>query len=283
MQVIKDNTKLNRLIRNYKQKGKSIGFVPTMGALHEGHLSLIQKARKERNIVVVSIFVNPIQFGPKEDLNTYPRTYKKDVQMCRSAGVDFIFYPEADAMYPADYLTYVEVYDLPDRLCGKFRPGHFRGVTTIVLKLFNIVMPDTAYFGLKDYQQYVIIKKMIKDLNLPVQIKGLPTIREKDGLAKSSRNKYLSPAERSSALKLSKALFDARDLIIHKEKDLKKVKNCMYKILLSDNNIKKRNIDYISLIEPDTLSEKDKITLPVVIALAVRIGKTRLIDNIIIE
>ncbi len=280
MKVIRKAKQMQREMKNLKCQGKKIGFIPTMGALHEGHLSLIRKARLETEIVVVSIFVNPTQFGRGEDYKEYPRDFKSDKKKCEMAGVDYIFYPEVEEMYPEPYYTYVEVEKLQEPLCGKFRPGHFRGVTTIVTKLFNIVMPDIAYFGFKDYQQYVIIKQMVKDLNIPVKIKGLPIVREKDGLAMSSRNKYLTPEERKEATLLYKSLLKARELIKKGEKNPSRIKEEMKKILLSGKIIKLEKIDYISIVDPATLEELKKVDRECIIALAVRIGKARLIDNI---
>ncbi len=280
MKVIRKAKQMQREMKNLKCQGKKIGFIPTMGALHEGHLSLIRKARLETEIVVVSIFVNPTQFGKGEDYKEYPRDFKSDKKKCEMAGVDYIFYPEVEEMYPEPYYTYVEVEKLQEPLCGKFRPGHFRGVTTIVTKLFNIVMPDIAYFGFKDYQQYVIIKQMVKDLNIPVKIKGLPIVREKDGLAMSSRNKYLTPEERKEATLLYKSLLKARELIKKGEKNPSRIKEEMKKILLSGKIIKLEKIDYISIVDPATLEELKKVDRECIIALAVRIGKARLIDNI---
>ena len=282
--IIKSPQKLQNLVSSYKKKNKKIGFVPTMGALHKGHLSLIKKARKETDIVVVSIFVNPTQFGPNEDFKSYPRTFKEDIKLCKEYNVDIIFYPSVNTLYPDNYLTYVSVEKLSNFLCGKFRPGHFKGVATIVAKLFNIVSPDIAYFGLKDYQQYIIIKKMVRDLNFNIKIKGCPTIREKDGLALSSRNKYLSPEERKEATLLSKSLFTIKKLIQEKKiKSVDKVKNKILDILLSGNIIQKKDIDYIEIVDAESLEEKKDLKGKFVIALAVRIGKARLIDNIIIK
>ncbi len=263
-------------------KKQSIGFVPTMGALHEGHVSLIKRARKENDILIVSIFVNPIQFGMNEDFKTYPRTFKQDNPICKQNGVDYIFYPDAKQMYPDNFCTHVEVSSLSDLLCGKTRLGHFRGVATVVMKLLNIVIPSRVYFGLKDYQQYKIIKKMVDDLNINVDIIGVPTVREKIGLAMSSRNKYLSPLEKDEATLLSLSLFYAKSLIKSGEKNLRIIKKNIFRILLSGKLIKPKNIEYISIIDPDTLEEVKKIQKSLVIALAVRVGQTRLIDNVII-
>jgi len=277
--VVNNPTQMRNELENWRKKGKKIGFVPTMGALHNGHISLIKKARKDNDIVVVSIFVNPTQFGPDEDYEKYPRPFKNDFNKCKEHKVDYIFHPTVRSMYPKDYLTYVEVKELSGLLCGKYRPIHFKGVTTIVLKLFNIVQPTTAYFGLKDYQQYIIIKKMVQDLNLDIKIQGMPIVREKDGLALSSRNQYLSGEDRKKALRLYKALVTAKKLIIDGERNTKIVKKIIYRILVIKKGIKRRNIDYIDIVNPDNLKSLDYIEKRCLIALAVWIGKARLIDN----
>jgi len=263
-----------------RRRIETIGFVPTMGALHEGHLSLIRKARKENARVVVSIFVNPAQFGKNEDFKRYPRNLRQDALLCQKEGVDILFSPLAKEMYPVNYKTYVQVKDLSDCLCGKFRPGHFKGVATVVIKLFNIVAPDTAYFGQKDAQQAVIIRKMAEDLNLSVKIIVLPTLRDKDGLAMSSRNIYLNKNERKHALSLYKSLHSARGLIQKGERSPERVIRAIRKMIAID---KAPRIDYISIVDPDTLMPLDKITNNSLIILAVWIGKTRLIDNVIVR
>jgi len=278
-----------KLIRKIKQmslfskeailRGKSIGFIATMGALHEGHLSLIRCARKENDIVVLSIFINPIQFGPKEDLRKYPRDLKQDVLLSKKAGVDIIFCPGIKEMYPDDYKTYVAVEGLSDKLCGKFRPGHFKGVATVVIKLFNIVSPNIAYFGQKDAQQSIIIQKMVRDLNLPVKIKVLPTIREIDGLAMSSRNAYLSPLERKEALVLYLALRLAKKLIKQGNKNSADIIRQMKQMI---EKKKAAKVQYIALVDLSELKPKNIIKDNILIALAVWVGKTRLIDNTII-
>jgi pantoate--beta-alanine ligase len=259
---------------------QTIGFVPTMGALHKGHLSLIRKARKENDIVVVSIFVNPIQFGPKEDFRQYPRNLKQDAQLCRKEGVDIIFSPKAKDMYPEGFNSYIEIKDLSGVLCAKFRPGHFKGVATVVAKLFNIVQPDIAYFGQKDAQQAIIIKKLVCDLNMPVSIKVMPTVREEDGLAMSSRNIYLNQYERKDAAILYQALNLARDLIRGDRVDSLDIIRKMRQLI---NKRRRTRIQYISIVDLQNLRPVDKIKNKVLIALAVWIGKMRLIDNIIIE
>ncbi|NPA16974.1 MAG: pantoate--beta-alanine ligase [Aquificae bacterium] len=269
---------MRETVKSLKKEGKSIGFVPTMGYLHEGHVSLIRCSRKDNDITVVSIFVNPIQFGKNEDLDRYPRDLERDIEICKREGVDYLFYPDVRQMYPEGYSTYVVVEGLTEGLCGAFRPGHFKGVTTVVMKLFNIVQPDRAYFGKKDYQQYVVIKKMVEDLNMDVQIIGCPIIREEDGLAMSSRNKYLSPEERESALSLSRALFTAKEIFEKGETDPEKIKQKMRQIIQSYPHI--RDIQYIEIVDPKTLQPKKRVEKGDVIALAVYVGDTRLIDNI---
>ncbi|MGC9168562.1 MAG: pantoate--beta-alanine ligase [Desulfurella sp.] len=256
---------------------KSIGFVPTMGYLHEGHLSLIQKARSQNDIVVVSIFVNPLQFAPNEDFNTYPRDFEKDRILCEQNGVDVIFYPGYEEMYPQSYQTYVEVSFLSKPLEGKSRPTHFKGVTTIVLKLFNIIKPTRAYFGKKDAQQLIIIKKMVEDLNLDVEIVPCEIERDIDGLALSSRNVYLNAKERSQAVCLKKALDKAKELIDAKIYDSQTIIQNMKDVI---NSYDLARIDYISINSTDCLSELKEVVLgKTLISLAVFFGKTRLIDN----
>ncbi|HAX62355.1 MAG TPA: pantoate--beta-alanine ligase [Elusimicrobia bacterium] len=279
MRIFTNPAKLQNYIKNIKLKDKTVGFVPTMGALHQGHISLIRRARKENDIVAVSIFVNPSQFGPNEDLKKYPRPFEKDVKSCKSEGADVIFAPPPKDMYPENYLTYITVEKLSALMCGKFRHGHFRGVATIVAKLFNIVQPDRAYFGLKDFQQSVIIKKMVTDLNFPVKIIVCPLVREKDGLALSSRNVYLSCEERKRALSLSRSLQNAKNLIEYKNvKSAKKIISEMKKMILPNTD----KIDYIEIRDAETLEEIKYIKKKVVIAVAVFVGKTRLIDNIVV-
>ncbi len=279
MRIVSSLKTIRTLTERLKIKGKSIGFVPTMGALHEGHLSLIRQAHEENDIVVVSIFVNPIQFGPKEDYRRYPRNLKLDTQLCEKVGTDVIFYPDAQQMYPGSYKTYVEVYDLSDVLCGKFRFGHFKGVATVVNKLFNIVSPDIAYFGQKDAQQAIIIKKMAEDLNIPVRIKIMSTIREKDGLAMSSRNTYLNKDERQDATVLYEALILAKNLIRQCNADSSDIIKKMRQLI---NKKKSANIQYVSIVDPKDLKPIDKIRDKVLVVLSVWIGKIRLIDNIVI-
>ena len=280
MKIIDTIPRMSTLVKMLKKEGKSIGFVPTMGYLHEGHLSLFKTAKKHTDLVVVSIFVNPIQFGPKEDIDKYPRDFKRDEELSRSAGVDVIFYPSEKDMYPENYKTFVFVEGLTETLCGISRPGHFKGVTTVVAKLFNIVRPDMAYFGQKDAQQAVIIKKMVKDLNMDIDVKVLGIVREKDGLAMSSRNVYLSPDERKDAAILYKSLTKAESLIKAGERETKKITKMMEETIQKTPTAK---IDYISIVDTGNLKDVNVISGEILIALAVFIGKTRLIDNIIVK
>ena len=280
MKILRDIKKMQALASGIKKRSESIGFVPTMGALHEGHLSLMRLARQENDYVIVSIFVNPVQFGPREDFKKYPRSLQRDSLLCKNQGVDFIFYPQLDSMYPADYKTYVSVEGLSQRLCGHFRPGHFRGVVTVVTKLFNIVQPMRAYFGQKDAQQVTVIKKMVSDLNIPVQIRVLPTLREDDGLAMSSRNSYLSQAERIQARVLFQALCLAKDLIRKGNHNPASIIAKMRRLIKEK---KSASIQYIFAVDPQTLEPVKKIKGKVLVVLAVYIGETRLIDNIVVN
>ncbi len=277
MIIIKESKIIQKELIELKKKNKKIGFVPTMGALHQGHISLIREAKKENDIVVVSIFVNPKQFGPNEDFSKYPRLHEQDSALCEKETVDFLFLPDEKSFYEPDHLTYVEVENLSNIHCGKTRPGHFRGVTTVVLKLFNIVQPDKAYFGKKDFQQLTIIKKMVKDLSLPIEIIGCPIIRDFDGLALSSRNKYLTEEERKSALSISKSLIKAKELILNKERNPEKIYKIIFNILNATPNLK---IDYISIVDDKLLLPITKIENNSVILLACYVGTTRLIDNL---
>ncbi|MBN1384416.1 MAG: pantoate--beta-alanine ligase [Elusimicrobia bacterium] len=279
MKIIKKPAEMQKLIKKYKLKGKTIGFVPTMGALHQGHISLIHRARKESNIIVVSIFVNPTQFGPSEDFSRYPRPFKKDAGICRKEKVAAVFVPKPKDIYPANYFTHITVEKLSDIMCGKSRPDHFKGVATVVAKLFNIVQPDRAYFGLKDYQQFIIIRKMAGDMNFPVKIIGCPLVREKNGLALSSRNAYLSGEQKQRALALSLSLQMAKNLI--KNKNVKSAKSIISKIRKTLRpHVNK--IDYVEIRDAETLETLGIVNKRAVIAAAIFIGKTRLIDNIIV-
>lgn len=257
----------------------SIGLVPTMGYLHAGHMALVERARRENDIVVVTIFVNPAQFGPEEDFARYPRDVQRDLGMLRKAGVDYVFTPEPSEMYPEGFSSYVTVEGLSDKLEGDFRPGHFRGVATVVAKLFNIVPAERAYFGQKDAQQVVVIRRMVRDLNFRVQIVAVSTVREPDGLALSSRNVYLNPEERQSALVLSRSLFTARDLYEKGERNAREIRSAIRGMLEAEPGVKP---DYVTVSDPDSLDELDQIEGRALVALAARVGKTRLIDNIVL-
>ncbi|MBC7361005.1 MAG: pantoate--beta-alanine ligase [Candidatus Aminicenantes bacterium] len=276
MEIVSTVKNLREKIFEWKRQGKKIGFVPTMGYLHEGHLSLVRESKKRSDVTVVSIFVNPKQFGPKEDYNVYPRDLDRDRQLLEKEGVDLLFYPSVEEMYPDGYKTYVEVTDLQDKLCGRSRPGHFRGVCTVVLKLFNQVQPDEAYFGWKDAQQVIILQKMVEDLNVPVKIVPLPLVRDHDGLALSSRNTYLSPEERQAALVLKKSLDLAEKLIREGERDAVKIKQKMVELISAEPLAR---IDYVEIVDLKTLESINKLDREALVALAVFVGKTRLIDN----
>lgn len=255
---------------------KSIGFVPTMGYLHEGHMSLVKKAREENDAVVVSIFVNPTQFGPNEDFESYPRDLERDLRQLEIGRVDYVFAPSVDEMYPKNYSVYVDEIELSKYLCGARRPGHFRGVCTIVAKLFNIVKPTRAYFGQKDAQQFRVLKKMVENLNMDVQMVEMPIIREPDGLAMSSRNVYLNAEERKEATRLYKSLMLAKEMFENGERDVQKLKDAMYGIL----NHPLLKVDYVEIVDEETLVPVNIIEKPAIVALAVFVGKARLIDNI---
>lgn len=278
MKVIKKIDELKEVLKDFKKEGKSIGLVPTMGFLHKGHASLIKKAVEENDIVVVSDFVNPIQFGPNEDLEAYPRDINADSKLCEDLGADFIFNPEPSEMYH-DKKAFVDIEGLSDNLCGARRAGHFRGVCTVCTKLFNIVGPNRAYFGQKDAQQLSIIKKLVFDLNIPVEIVACPIVREDDGLAMSSRNTYLSNDERKAALCLSKAIFEGEKMA----KDGASVKEVLEKMKEIISSEKLAKIDYISAVDLETIKDVDNFNKDTLVAIAVFIGKTRLIDNFIYE
>lgn len=278
IEVVHTIQEVKERIQLWKRNGEQIGFVPTMGYLHEGHESLIQAAKRENDHVVVSIFVNPMQFGPKEDLQSYPRDLEKDTILCQKNGVDLIFHPTPEEMYGASFSTYVDMTGLTEGLCGKSRPVHFRGVQTVVLKLFHIVEADRAYFGQKDAQQLAVIKKMVRELNCNVKIVSCPIIREEDGLAKSSRNTYLSEKERRAALILSQSLKQAKQKIQMGERSTKRIRQ---EIIDCINTEPLATIDYVELVTWDTLVQTYNIESSLLIAIAVYIGKTRLIDNFI--
>ncbi len=281
MQTITIIQTLKNIIFSHKKQGKTIGFVPTMGYLHEGHLSLIRRAKDENDFVVVSIFVNPTQFGANEDLDKYPRNLARDEQLAEGAGANIIFAPTVDAMYPSGYNTYVNVKDVTKGLCGASRPGHFEGVTTVVTKLFNIVAPNKAYFGQKDAQQAAVIQRMVLDLNMNLEVVVCPIVREADGLAMSSRNVYLSNEERQAALVLSRSLFEAQDKIKNNsERDAHIIRQ---EIIDKVSAEPLADIDYIEIVDGITLKPLDVLNGKFLIALAVKFGKTRLIDNVMLE
>ena len=279
MKIVGTVKEVREQVKEWKKQGLSVGFVPTMGYLHEGHKSLLDAARKGNDKVVVSIFVNPMQFGPTEDLATYPRDLDHDAALCESAGVDLIFHPEAEEMYEKDFCSFVDMTGLTEGLCGKTRPIHFRGVCTVVNKLFNIVTPDHAYFGQKDGQQLAVIKRMVRDLNMDIEIVGCPIVREEDGLAKSSRNTYLSHEERKAALILSKTVALGKELA-KTEKDANKVVEAMKKNIETEPLAK---IDYVEAVDALSMAPVEKLEGTCMLAMAVYIGKTRLIDNTLIN
>ena len=280
MQIVKTIDEVRKTVKAWKKEGLTVGLVPTMGYLHEGHQSLIKKAVEENDRVVVSIFVNPMQFGENEDLETYPRDLNKDSKLCEETGADLIFNPEAEEMYEKGFCSYVDMNGLTTELCGKSRPIHFRGVMTVVTKLFNIVTPNKAYFGMKDAQQLCVIKRMVKDLNMDIDIVGCPIIREKDGLAKSSRNTYLSEEERKAALILYKTISLGKELLISGERDVSILLDKMKENISKEQLAK---IDYVEAVDLETVEKIDKIQGKVLVAMAVNIGKTRLIDNFTFE
>ena len=280
MKIVSTINEVREQVKEWKKEGNTIGFVPTMGYLHEGHASLIDAARKNNGKVVVSIFVNPIQFGPNEDLDSYPRDLEHDAKLCEEHGVDLIFHPTPEEMYGDNFYTFVDMDVLTKELCGLSRPVHFRGVCTVVSKLFNIVTPDNAYFGQKDAQQLAIIKRMVKDLNMPLSIHGCPIIREADGLAKSSRNTYLSAEERKAALVLSRAVKLGQELVQNGEKNADAIVNAM-RALIEQEPLAR--IDYVSAVDGLTMLPVREINGGELVAMAVYIGKTRLIDNFSVE
>jgi pantoate--beta-alanine ligase len=277
MKVVRDVPGMAALARRWKDEGKRIGFVPTMGYLHDGHLSLVRESKRRADVTVVSIFVNPAQFGPAEDFKKYPRDLERDSAFLDKGGVDVLFYPDAAEIYPPGYRTYVEVHGLQDRLCGKSRPGHFRGVATVVLKLFNIVRPDLAFFGAKDAQQVLIIGRMAKDLDLGVEVVTCPLVREPDGLALSSRNAYLSPEERKAALSLSTSLRWAERAVAAGERDAARLIAGIRSVLEAEPLAR---VDYVEAVDPETLEPASEVRGGVLVALAVFVGSTRLIDNV---
>ena len=265
--------------RAARREGKHIGFVPTMGALHEGHLSLVRAANSQCDMVVVSIFVNPTQFGPNEDFAKYPRTFERDCKLLEQEGVDLVFAPSVEEMYPQGAVTYVTVEGMSDKLCGRSRPGHFRGVATVVSKLFHIVEPDLAFFGQKDAAQVAIIKRMVRDLSMPVAIVVCPIVREPDGLAMSSRNAYLTPEQRKQALVLSRALRRVQQVFDRGERNAAKLIGAGKQVITEESSVR---LDYLEIVDPETLDCVEVARSKTLVALAAFVGTTRLIDNVIL-
>ncbi|MCS6860436.1 MAG: pantoate--beta-alanine ligase [Abditibacteriales bacterium] len=280
MNIITDIAAMQQTASRLRREGKTIGVVPTMGYFHEGHLSLMRRARAECEVVIVTLFVNPAQFAPHEDFASYPRDFERDCQLAEAEGVDILFAPTAEAMYPDGYETFVTVENLTQPLCGASRPGHFRGVTTVVAKLFNITQPHRAYFGLKDYQQCKVIQKMVRDLNFDITIVPCPIVREPDGLAMSSRNAYLSPAERQAALALHRALRHAEQMVKAGERDARVVRDAVQAMIAAEPLAW---IDYVEVVDAETLQPVEQIQQNTLVALAVKIGRARLIDNTVID
>lgn len=280
MEIIKEIGSMQELSEKWRRNGDIICLVPTMGFLHQGHIELLRVGREKGDRLIMSLFVNPIQFGPQEDYKTYPGDAKQDLDKAGSAGVDAVFMPTVEEMYPDGFQSTVAVEEITRYLCGRSRPGHFTGVTTVVIKLFNITKPHLAVFGEKDYQQLIVIKRMVKDLNMDIEIIGAQTVREKDGLATSSRNTYLSPEERSSALNLKKGLDLAKAMVAKGEKDPVEIKEAVRELILSHPFTE---IDYIAICDPEKLTDIETIDRPFLFALAVKVGKARLIDNAIVR
>jgi pantoate--beta-alanine ligase len=280
MNVINSVKEMQSFSETCRTQGKTIAFVPTMGCLHQGHAHLMQEGRKLGDVLIASIFVNPTQFGPGEDFEKYPRDWERDAQLCESVGVDVIFAPAAEEMYPQGYQTAITVSQVSQNLCGVTRPVHFQGVATVVAKLFNCTKPHVALFGEKDFQQLVVIKRMVKDLNLDIQIIGIPTVREQDGLAMSSRNTYLSAAERVSALSLSRGLRRAQELFQQGERSSRVLISTVREMIEKEPGAA---VDYIKVCDMETLQDVDTIAGPAVMALAIEIGRARLIDNIVLK
>lgn len=280
MEIIKEIELMQGLSEKWRRDGDIICLVPTMGFLHQGHIELLRVGRENGDRLVMSIFVNPIQFGPQEDYKRYPRDAEGDLDKARSCGVDAVFMPNVEEMYPDSFQSTVRVEEITRYLCGRSRPGHFAGVTTVVAKLFNIIRPHLAIFGEKDYQQLIVIKRMVKDLSMDIEIIEVPTVREKDGLAISSRNSYLTPEERSSALSLKKGLDLAKAMVAEGEKDPAEIKDAVRELILSHPFTE---IDYIAICDPEELTDIGIIDRPSLFALAVRVGKARLIDNVIVR
>jgi pantoate--beta-alanine ligase len=267
-------------VREARRRGERVGLVPTLGALHAGHVSLLRAARAENGFVAVSLFVNPTQFGPGEDYESYPRPMEKDLAICRQEGVALVFAPPPEEMYPAGFATTVHVAGLTEKMCGASRPGHFDGVCTVVAKLFGIVRPDAAYFGEKDAQQLAIVRRMVRDLNLAVEIRACPLVRDADGLATSSRNQHLSAPQRASALVLGRALDQARERIEAGERDATSVADGVRRLVGEESGVA---LEYVAVVDPDTLADLERIGDRALVALAARVGRTRLIDNALLR
>ncbi len=280
MNTVRKIKEMKSVVKDVRSLGKCVGFVPMMGYLQEGHLSLVKASLQSADCTVVSIFVNPAQFGPKEDFKEYPRDFARDSRLLEKLGVDLLFCPDYTEMYPPDYKTYIEVESLQDKLCGPSRPGHFRGVCTVVLKLFNIVQPDVAFFGQKDAQQAIVLKRMVSDLNLAVRVEVMPTVREEDGLALSSRNVYLDPGQRHAALCLSRSLNEAAEMIQSGERRTDTLMDRMREIIDREDLAK---LDYIAIVDTGSLEPLKEIKKEALIALAVFFGSVRLIDNMMVS
>ncbi|MGZ5234591.1 MAG: pantoate--beta-alanine ligase, partial [Burkholderiales bacterium] len=280
MRVVRTAAEMQAICRNLSREGKTLGFVPTMGALHAGHLSLVRSARTQNDLVIVSIFVNPLQFGPSEDFSKYPRSFDDDCKALEQAGVDFLFAPTADEMYPAGAATYVHVEGLSEKLDGRSRPGHFKGVTTVVSKLFHIVPADRTYFGQKDAAQVAVLRKMVRDQNIDIDLVVCPIVREKDGLAMSSRNAYLSVTERKQALVLHRALLRIQTLVDTGEADAAKLSTVGRNIIDEEPAAK---LDYLEIVNPDTLDPVTDVSHGALVAVAASFGSTRLIDNLVLH
>ncbi len=279
MEILRTIDEVRQWVQQQKAQGYPIHFVPTMGYFHEGHLSLMRRAKSDGGKVIVSIFVNPLQFGPHEDFERYPRDFERDRQLAESVGVDALFYPEVSEMYPEGYQTEVRVKKLSQPLCGRSRPGHFEGVATVVMKLFHIVTPDRAYFGEKDFQQLRIIQQMVRDTNLPITIVPCPIVREPDGLAMSSRNVYLTPEERQAATVLYRSLCWAQEQVQAGERDAQRIRQGVYEQIAQEPLAR---IDYVEVVDAESLEPVDRIERPTLVAVAVYFGKARLIDNTVL-
>ena len=280
MKAVERISEVRQEVRAARAAGRRVGLVPTMGALHEGHASLLRAARADGRLAVVSLFVNPTQFGPNEDFGRYPRPVERDLDLCRREGADLVFAPSAAEMYPPGFATTIRVARLSEKMCGALRPGHFDGVCTVVAKLLAIVQPDAAYFGEKDAQQLAIVRRMAADLDLVVEIRGCPTVREPDGLAMSSRNVYLSPAERQRALALSAALAEAREAVLAGERDAGKLATQVRRRLEAAEGV---DVQYVAVVDPDTLDDLARVEDKVLVAVAAKVGATRLIDNVLLR